>query len=69
MEVQIIAYRNYNVKAEQLIEVSPWETKSDQLESFLNRIKCKFGIVAIGTPTEAIEVALDHCLKEQQINK
>ena len=58
-ELQIAVYRNYNCKAEELLQVSPWDAQPDQLHEFLNHVECEGG-----WGNEAIEVALAHVNKE-----
>jgi len=58
-EMQLVAYRNYDTSAEDLLEVSPWATNAEPLRKFVMGLEAKHG-----WGHEAIEVALDHALKE-----
>lgn len=53
MEMQIVCYRNYGSKPDELLQISEWETKVEELEKFLDSIR-----VSGGWGNEAIEVAL-----------
>jgi hypothetical protein len=44
-------YRNYNVREELLLENSGWETKSNNLKLFMDKVK-----VAGGLGEEAVEI-------------
>lgn len=62
--IQLVAYRNYNVKAEYLLENSSWESKPDSLKSFLNKMS-----VQGGWGREAIEIGLAHANSESNLSQ
>lgn len=50
-EILLAIYRNYNVREELLLENSGWETKSNNLKLFMDKVK-----VAGGLGEEAVEI-------------
>lgn len=55
MEIQIVCYRNYDSSPDEILEISQWETKVEELDKFLDTIH-----VSGGWGAEAIEIALTH---------
>ena len=58
-QMQFAVYRNYNVKADELLQVSPWESKPDNLREFMKTIDPEGGM-----GNEAIEIGLWHANRE-----
>lgn len=58
-EMQFAVYRNYNCKADSLLQVSSWETKSNNLRAFMDKISVEGGL-----GNEAIEIGLWHVNEE-----
>ncbi len=58
-ELQFVVYRNYNCKAEYLLQYSPWESDPDNLRQFMQTIKPRGGM-----GNEAIEIGLWHVNEE-----
>ena len=64
-QMQFAVYRNYNSPIDKILEVSPWESKPDNLSLFMNNI-----VPAGGDGNEAIEIGLWHANHElEQGNK
>ena len=61
-EVHMVFYRNYGSGAQELLQVSKWYRKPDELEAFLNSHE-----VSGGEGDEAIEIGLWHCNIENEI--
>lgn len=61
LQMQFAVYRNYSNKEEELLQVSSWETKAENLRAFMNRIS-----VSGGLGNEAIEVGLWHAVQESE---
>ena len=60
-QIQLVVYRNYNSREEKILQVSPWETKADNLRTFLNTIQVEGGM-----GNEAIEIGLLHANRENE---
>lgn len=54
-EMQFVAYRNYNVRAEYLLQYSPWSSRPQELQHFLESVPAGGGM-----GNEAIEIAMWH---------
>ena len=64
-EAQLCAYRNYEDGPDSMLQVSPWSTESDRLETFMQGISASGGAMTSGlTYNEAIEIGLCHVNKE-----
>ena len=62
-QMQFAVYRDYDAPVDKILESSPWETNSDNLKMFLERIAPSFG----GNDyPEAIEIALWHANNEHK---
>jgi hypothetical protein len=59
-QLQFAVYRDYDCKAEGLLQFSPWETKPENLRKFMETISPQGG----GDYPEAIEVGLWHAYEE-----
>ena len=59
--MQFVFYRNYNCDKDMLLQSSPWETKADNIRTFLKNIE-----VDGGMGPEAIEIGLWHAVKESE---
>eukprot|EP00043_Microstomoeca_roanoka_P004303 m.48881 g.48881 ORF g.48881 m.48881 type:complete len:2810 (-) comp12432_c0_seq1:42-8471(-) len=62
--IQIVAFRNYNSPAQELLQVSGWEQNPLNLRQFLSSLQ-----VAGGWGREAIEVALQRANKEENVSQ
>jgi hypothetical protein len=60
-QIQFVVYRNYNSKADTILQASPWESKPDNLRTFINNIE-----VEGGWRNEAIEIGLWYANKEYE---
>eukprot|EP00049_Salpingoeca_infusionum_P010428 m.179041 g.179041 ORF g.179041 m.179041 type:complete len:2555 (-) comp14640_c4_seq6:98-7762(-) len=60
-ELQFGVYRNYNVREEQILQVSQWSANPDDLQPFLDSISVRGGL-----GREAIELALRHAANETE---
>ena len=60
-ELQIVAYSNYNVLVDEILEASTWEAKPHNLARFLSGLDTRGG-----WGPEAIELGLMHALLEHQ---
>ncbi|CAF0938955.1 unnamed protein product [Adineta steineri] len=60
-QIQFVVYRNYNSREDKILQSSPWETKPDNLRTFMNTIKPEGGMF-----NEAIEIGLWHANKENE---
>lgn len=60
-EIQLVMYRNYCCREDQILQSSPWETKPDNLRGFMNTIDVRGGL-----GNEAIEIGLWHANQEHQ---
>jgi len=60
IEMQFACYRDYDSYVEGLLEVSPWETKPDNLRAFMDKIRAHAG----GDIPEAVEIGLWHANQE-----
>ena len=60
-QVQFVVYRNYNSSKDKILQSSPWETKSQNLRAFMNKIE-----VNGGWGNEAIEIGLWYANKEHE---
>lgn len=60
-QIQFAVYRNYNSKEEKILQASPWETKADNLRTFMNIIEVEGGM-----GNEAIEIGLLHANRENE---
>jgi hypothetical protein len=60
-QIQFVVYRNYNSREDKILQSSPWETKPDNLRTFMNTIE-----VEGGWSHEAIEIGLWHANKENE---
>ncbi|CAF2770029.1 unnamed protein product [Rotaria sp. Silwood2] len=60
-QMQIVIYRNYNSRENEILQASAWETKPNNLRSFMNTVGPKGGMGA-----EAIEIGLWHAVKESE---
>jgi len=58
-EMQIVFYRNYNTRAEQILQASTWESKPENLVLFMKSISVEGGM-----GKEAIELGLWHVNQE-----
>ncbi|CAF4261426.1 unnamed protein product, partial [Rotaria sp. Silwood2] len=58
-QIQLAVYRNYNSPENKILQSSPWETKPDNLCTFINTIE-----VEGGWDNEAIEIGLWHANDE-----
>ncbi|ETO06880.1 hypothetical protein RFI_30511 [Reticulomyxa filosa] len=63
-EMQFVVYRNYNAPEDKILQVSPWESKPDNLRSFMENV-----IAEHGMGNEAIEVGLAHVNRECEIEE
>ncbi|CAF1090872.1 unnamed protein product [Didymodactylos carnosus] len=61
-QMQFAVYRNYNSKENKLLEVSPWNTKANNLRAFMNTISPEGG-----WSNEATEIGLWHAIKESEL--
>ncbi|CAF4640808.1 unnamed protein product [Rotaria sp. Silwood1] len=61
-QMQIAIYRNYNSKANKILQTSSWETKASNLRAFMNTIHPEGG-----WGNEAIEIGLWHAVKESEM--
>jgi hypothetical protein len=59
-EMQFAVYRNYDCRAEKLLQVSSWETKPDNLRAFMDTIAAEGGT----WEPEAVEIGLWHANRE-----
>lgn len=59
-EVQCAVYRDYDVGIEKILEYSTWSSDPVPLREFMSKIDAKGG----GDYEEAIEIGLQHALKE-----
>ena len=62
IEIQFVAYRNYNSSPEEILQKSSWETKPEKLSQFLDTVKPQGGM-----GNEAIEVALQYANKVHKV--
>ena len=60
-QIQFVVYRNYNSEEDKILQASPWETKPDNLRTFMNNIE-----VEGGWGNEAIEIGLWYANKEYE---
>ncbi|CAF0898623.1 unnamed protein product [Adineta steineri] len=60
-QLQLAVYRNYNSTEEKILQFSPWETKPDNLRTFMNTIE-----VDGGWGDEAVEIGLWHANQESK---
>lgn len=60
-QIQFVVYRNYNSKEDMILQASPWESKPDNLRTFMNNIKATGG-----WGNEAIEIGLSYVNRELQ---
>ncbi|CAF5146850.1 unnamed protein product, partial [Rotaria sp. Silwood1] len=60
-QMQIVIYRNYNSRENEILQASAWETKPNNLRAFMNTVGPKGGMGA-----EAIEIGLWHAVKESE---
>ncbi|CAF4322129.1 unnamed protein product [Rotaria sp. Silwood2] len=60
-QLQLVLYRNYNSRENKILQYSPWETKPDNLRTFMNTIN-----VEGGWGNEAIEIGFWHANKEHE---
>ncbi|CAF3125798.1 unnamed protein product [Rotaria sp. Silwood2] len=58
-QIQFVVYRNYNHKEDEILKISPWETKSDNLRVFMNSIE-----IDKDGGNKAIEIGLCHANQE-----
>ncbi|CAF3900087.1 unnamed protein product [Rotaria sp. Silwood1] len=60
-QMQFTIYQNYNSRENQILQVSPWNTKGSSLRAFMNTIgpEGSWG-------NEAIEIGLWHAVKESE---
>jgi len=42
-QIQFVVYRNYNCEEDKLLQSSPWETKPDNLRTFMEKIGAEGG--------------------------
>ncbi|CAF1234543.1 unnamed protein product, partial [Didymodactylos carnosus] len=61
VQIQFAVYRNYNSSHDKLLQSSPWESKPNNLRSFMNTTD-----VDGGWQNEAIEIGLWHANKENE---
>ena len=62
IEIQFVAYRNYNSSPEEILQKSSWETRPEKLSQFLDTVKPQGGM-----GNEAIEVALQYANKMHRV--
>jgi hypothetical protein len=62
-EMQFAAYRNYNAPPEQLLQYSPWSSRPNDLQQFLDTVSPCYGM-----GNEAIEIALWHVNQQHAID-
>ncbi|CAF3604842.1 unnamed protein product [Rotaria sp. Silwood1] len=60
-QMQFVIYRNYSSRENRVLQVSPWETKGNNLRTFMNTISPEGGM-----GTEAIEIGLWHAVQESE---
>lgn len=58
-QIQFVVYRNYNSREDRILQASPWESKPDNLRTFMYNIQ-----VEGGWGNEAIEIGLSYVNKE-----
>ncbi|ETO01529.1 hypothetical protein RFI_35911, partial [Reticulomyxa filosa] len=58
-EMQFVVYRNYNAPADMLLQTSTWESKPENLRSFMESIQANYG-----WGNEAIEIGFSHVSRE-----
>ncbi|CAF5016018.1 unnamed protein product, partial [Rotaria sp. Silwood1] len=63
-QIQFVVYRNYNSTEDKILQYSPWETRADNLRTFMNTIN-----VEGGDGNEAIEIGLWHANNENTREK
>lgn len=63
-QLQFVVYRNYSSQAEKILEASPWETKPENLRTFMGKIK-----PSGGQGNEAVEIGLWFANQEAQKNQ
>lgn len=57
--IQLACYRNYSSGPNKILEISPWESKPNNLRAFMDNIKSSGG-----SGNEAIEIGLWHANQE-----
>ncbi|KAK3272875.1 hypothetical protein CYMTET_18851 [Cymbomonas tetramitiformis] len=62
LELQWMAYRDYDSSADELLEKSPWSSDPSVLKDFVSQIVCGGG----GDYEEAVEIALQEVRKEHE---
>lgn len=60
-QIQFAIYRNYNSQENDILQNSPWESKPDNLRTFMNNIESDGGY-----GNEAIEIGLWHANRENE---
>jgi hypothetical protein len=60
-QLQFVVYRNYNSKEESILQCSTWETKPDELRTFMNKIEVDGGL-----GNEAVEIGLWYANQENK---
>ncbi|ETO08396.1 Helicase conserved domain containing protein [Reticulomyxa filosa] len=58
-EMKFVVYRNYNAPEDMILQVSPWESKPENLRSFMESVVADYG-----WGNEAIEIGLAHVNRE-----
>jgi len=61
-QIQFAVYRDYDCKVDGILQVSPWETKPDNLRAFMEKISAHGG----DDYEEAIEIGLWHANEEAE---
>ena len=62
-QIQFAVYRNYNSRADKILQVSSWETKGSHLRRFMDTIRPEGGM-----GNEAIEIGLQHAVHESELS-
>ncbi|CAF1486229.1 unnamed protein product [Rotaria sordida] len=60
-QIQFVIYRNYNSTEDDILQSSPWETKPNNLRTFMNNVESDGGC-----GNEAIEIGLWHANREHE---
>ncbi|CAF1002734.1 unnamed protein product [Adineta steineri] len=61
-QMQFVVYRDYDCKKDGILQSSSWESKPNNLRSFMAKVKAYGG----GDYEEAIEIGLSHAVEESQ---
>jgi hypothetical protein len=63
--MQFVCFRNYGCPIDLLLEVSPWDSKPQELKKFMDTIDAKYG----NGCNEAVELGLAHAVSEAEKGK